>query len=345
MLVRLGNYQLTMPAIILSSGAQFTAAQGDTILDAAAKAGVLLPYSCKTGRCSTCKCKVITGKSSPVQPESGLTEQEQVDGWVLSCVRSAETDLVIEAEGLNGIALPQPKIVPCRIGSLEKLAQDVMRVVMRLPPMTAFNFIPGQYVDVIGPGGMRRSYSIASASLDTNMLELHIRAVKGGKMSDYWFNHAKVNDLLRLNGPLGTFFLRDVADADLIFMATGTGIAPVKALLEAIPSLAQDQRPRSVTVLWGGRVREDLYFDVTALPGKHAYIPVLSRAGQGWNGDIGHVQDALLCRKPDLSKAVIYACGSHAMIRSAQAALSRAGLPSKRFYSDAFVCSATFSSS
>lgn len=333
-----------MPEIILSSGPRFDIEADMSILDAAAKATVSLPYSCKSGRCSTCKCKVISGETTALQEETGLSAAEKAEGWILSCVRSATTDVVIEAEDLGGIVLPPIKTVPCRISVLEKLAPDVLRVVLRLPPTAGFSFLAGQYIDIIGPGGVRRSYSLASAGAADKSLELHIRAVEDGAMSHYWFKQAKVDDLLRLNGPLGTFFLRGSAGRDLVFLATGTGIAPVKAILESMSTLASEARPRSVTVLWGGRVPGDLYIDVAAIPGGHRYVPVLSRANATWNGSRGHVQDVLLGMQPDLAEAIVYACGSDAMIHAANDSLVRAGLPANRFYSDAFVCSAPNSS-
>ena len=329
-----------MAKVILSSGSHFEIQPGVSILDAAAKAGVFMPYSCKSGRCSTCKCKVLGGETITLQAETGLTGEEKAKGWILSCVRSAEADVVLESEDLGGIEPPAVKTLPCRIGSLEKLAPDVLRVVLRLPPTAAFTFIAGQYIDIIGPDGLRRSYSLASAQAAYKTLELHIRAVDGGAMSAYWFDQAKVNDLLRLNGPLGTFFLRKVAGLDLVFLATGTGIAPVKAILESIRDLPPEQLPASVTVLWGGRVPDDLYIDIAAFGDGHLYVPVLSRADESWTGSRGHVQDVLLSLKHDLANAVVYACGSDAMIHSAQDRLVRAGLPANRFYSDAFVCSA-----
>ena len=211
-----------MPTISLGSGAEFEASVGSLILDAAEKSKVTLPYSCKTGRCSTCKCKVISGKTRALHPETGLTEQEKAEGWILSCVRAVETDVHLEVDDLGGIALPAHKTWPCRISEIKPLAPDVVRVLLRLPATADFRFIPGQYIDVIGLNGIRRSYSLANATFADKLIELHIRAVEGGAMSNYWFNHAKPNDLLRLNGPLGTFFLREMAGLDLIFLATGT---------------------------------------------------------------------------------------------------------------------------
>ncbi len=327
-------------SVSLRSGRTFSIESRSSILDAAARNSVSLPYSCKIGRCRTCKCKVITGETEALQEEIGLSAAEKAQGWVLSCVRTAVTNLSLDIEDLSGVALPEAKTLPCRINSIDKLAPDVVRVVLRLPPTTDFLFIPGQYIDVIGSGGVRRSYSLANASFTEKQLELHIRAVDGGAMSQYWFGHAKTNDLLRLNGPLGTFFLRDVAGLDLVFLATGTGIAPVKAMLESLCDLAS--APRSVTVLWGGRTPQDIYFDVTNIPGDFSFIPVLSRADEQWSGVRGHVQQALLSVLPALGQASVYACGSDAMIRDAQTILTAAGLPTNRFYSDAFVCSASF---
>lgn len=329
-----------MPYIRLNAEASFSANPGTSILDAAAAASRSIPYSCRTGRCSTCRGKLIDGKTTAMADESGLTTAEKAEGWILSCVRSAVTDVVLELETLDDLALPPRRTLPCRISGIERMAPDVLRILLRLPPGSALNYLPGQYIEAIGPGGLRRSYSLATAESTGTPLELHVRAVEGGAMSDYWFHRARDNDLLRIYGPLGTFVLRDVAGLDLILLATGTGIAPVKAILESLPALDTAELPRSVTVLWGGRGPSDLYLDIGSLPGVHRYVPVLSRAGTAWGGARGHVQDVLLGLQPDLRNAAVYACGSDAMIHGARETLLRAGLPAGRFHSDAFVCSA-----
>lgn len=330
-----------MASITLTTGKFFNTGPGVSVLEGAALNAVSLPYSCKTGRCSTCKCRVIAGETQALNYEFGLTNAEKAEGWILSCVRAAVTDVVLEVEDLGAAVFPQAKTVPCRIKTLENLAPDVIRVVLRLPPTTDFGFVPGQYIDVIGPGGLRRSYSLANASYSEKQLELHIRAVNGGAMSKYWFDQAQPNDLLRLNGPLGTFSLRNVSNLDLVFLATGTGMAPVKAMLESVTDLADEQQPRSVSVLWGGRKSEDLYLDVEHIPGNFNFVPVLSRADSHWTGARGHVQQNLLSILPDLANAAVYACGSNAMIQGSKNLLTQAGLPAHRFYSDAFVCSAS----
>ena len=329
-----------MPVVKLSNGREFSAAVGDSLVDTALSAGITLPHSCKTGRCSTCKCKVLQGETTALQTETGLTDAEKAEGWILSCVRSAQTDVTLEVEDLGNVVLPPSKTLPCRISSIDRLATDVIRVMLRLPPTVDFRSIPGQYIDVIGPGGVRRSYSLANANTADKTLELHIRAVDGGVMSDYWFKQAKANDLLRFNGPLGTFFLRSLDQLHLVFLATGTGIAPVKAMLESLAKTAPEQTPRSITVFWGGRTAGDLYFDPQAIPAGHRFVPVLSRAAEGWAGVSGYVHNVLLATQPDMAHTVVYACGSDAMIRSAKASLLTAGLLDNRFFADAFVPSA-----
>lgn len=330
-----------MYSVELVGGKRFTANTSESLLDAAGRGGVNLQYSCKNGRCSTCKCKVLNGKTHAIFVETGLTEQEKADGWILSCVRSAETDILLEVDDLGDIELPISKTWPCRISEIKRLAPDVLRVLLRLPPNADFRFIPGQYIDVIGPNAIRRSYSLANASFADKVLELHVRELQGGAMSDYWFSQARPNDLLRLNGPLGTFFLRETAGVDLIFLATGTGIAPVKAMLGSLNQLQPEQQPKTVTVVWGGRQSEDLYLNVLDMPSGCDYIPVQSRPADNWCGAKGYVQDVLLCTKSSLESAAVYACGSEAMIHSAKRRLLAAGLPDKRFYSDAFVSSGT----
>ena len=335
-----GEEQTKVLLVKLSNGREFATTPGDSLVEAAISAGITLPHSCKTGRCSTCKCKVLQGETTALQTETGLTAAEKAEGWVLSCVLSAQTDVTLEVEDLGNVVLPPSKTLPCRISSIDRLATDVVRVILRLPPTADFRSIPGQYIDVIGPAGVRRSYSLANSKTSDKTMELHIRAVDGGVMGDYWFKQAKANDLLRFNGPLGTFFLRDLEQLHLVFLATGTGIAPVKAMLESLTSIAPEQAPLSVTVFWGGRTAEDLYFDPQAIPAGHRFIPVLSRATAGWTGVCGYVQNALLATQPDLARTAVYACGSDAMIRSAKASLLAAALPENRFFADAFVPSA-----
>lgn len=328
-----------MHLITTSNGRSFEARSDESLLDAALRQGVVFDYSCRTGRCSSCKGRIRSGETNAVHDEIGLSAEDKAHGFVLTCVRRACGPVELEIDDLGDVVLPEAKTLPCRIQSIERLAHDVIRVMLRLPPTSALEFIPGQYVDVIGAEGLRRSYSVANAPRADKQIELHIREVSEGAMSRYWFQQAKVNDLLRLRGPLGTFFLRGQAGKDLVLLATGTGIAPVKAILEGLSGQQANAQPRSLTVYWGGRHREDLYWQPPEMPGLQ-FVPVLSRACADWTGQRGHVQDAMLRDHAYLADTLVYACGSDAMIHSAQAQLHAAGLPDRQFHSDAFVCSA-----
>jgi CDP-4-dehydro-6-deoxyglucose reductase len=333
-----------MSVITLSNGTRFDAEVGTSMLDAALSQGVVLEHSCRTGRCGSCKARVIHGETVALRAPIGLTAVESERGWVLTCTHEATTDVELDIEDLGALAGIETRVTPARIERLELVAPDVMRVELRLPPRSSFRFLAGQYIDVTSPAGTRRSYSIASAAATPDKVELQIRRVDVGQLSAYWFGQAKLNDLLRFIGPRGTFFLRPVAGLDLIFLATGTGIAPVRAMLLQLAVGAPADAPLSVTLYWGGRHREDLYIDPTPeLPGMR-YVPVLSRADVTWTGARGHVQDALVHdvahhAGPPLAGAVVYACGSEAMIHGARRLLADNGLAPRRFYFDAFVSS------
>ena len=328
-----------MISIVTKSGMSFPQLEQDTILNAAEQSGVVLAYSCRTGRCSTCKCKIISGDTVPLVDEVGLSQKEKDEGWILTCVRSATSNLEIEVDDLGDVILPKPALFPCRINSIDKVSKHVVRVGLRLPPSSNFKILPGQYVDIIGPSGVRRSYSVANHVTD-NILEFHVGEVDGGCLSDYWFGKAKINDLLRLNGPLGTFFLRSIKEQDVVFLATGTGIAPIKAMIESVKLLAPEDHPKSLSVFWGGRTLDDLYFDPSADHELLRYVPVLSRSAADWGGQQGYVQDIFLNERPNLSNCVVYACGSDKMIRCSCEILVNSGLSDKRFFSDAFLPSA-----
>ena len=329
-----------MPIVHLSNGKSFACDEPASLLASAEAAGLVLEHSCRTGRCSSCKARVNAGATKALRSEQGLSDQEIDDGWILTCVRTASEDVRLDVADLGDVVRHPRRLVPCRIQSLERVAADVLKVVLRLPPTTALGYLPGQFFDVVGRDSLRRSYSIANASAESSGgLEIHVREVPGGAMSAYWFEQAKVNDLLRLDGPLGTFFVRETQGDDLVFLATGTGIAPVKAMLEGLVRSASSVLPKRISVYWGGRTEQDHYWrpDATLSALDIDFVPVCSRPAPGWTGARGHVQDVFLRTHPDLSRTWIYACGSSEMIESATALLADAGLPSSRLHSDAFV--------
>ena len=328
-----------MTSVTLTNGKIFDANGEQTILDAALRQNVFLEYSCRTGRCGICKTKVVKGETDTIKPEESLTELEKADGEILTCCRVAVTDVSLEAEDLGALVDYPAKTVPCRINSLTKLTDDVVEVILRLPPGQPLKFLAGQYVDVIGRGGIRRSYSIANAPRQDGCIVLYIKRVEAGEMSHYWFNEASSNDLLRLEGPLGTFFFRDNAPGTIVLLATGTGIAPVKALLEDLDANPGKVVDRRVLVFWGNRHQKDLFWKPQFENIDVYYTPVLSRAGDEWSGASGYVQDTVIERELEMDDLIVYACGSEEMIHSAQELLFERGLSAARFYSDAFVSS------
>jgi CDP-4-dehydro-6-deoxyglucose reductase len=323
-----------MHTVQIRGGPSFQAADGQSLLEAAEQSGLVLPYTCRVGRCSTCKALCSPGATQVLKSELGLTEGERSEGWVLACSRAATRDLELSIE-----VLPErpaaPRILPCRIDSIERPIEDVARVTVRLPPDEPFAFRAGQHVDIIARQGDRRSYSIASPATTPQRLSFDIRRIDGGVLSRYWFEQARPNDLLRLRGPLGTFWLRPAPAHDLVFLATGTGIAPIRSMLEALP-FDGPHAPRSVTLYWGNRSPEDFYWQPPA-NARWRFVPVLSRPPADGPGARGHVQDVFLAQGPDLSRTLVYACGSPSMIESARARLIEAGLDGRRFHADAFV--------
>ena len=305
-------------------------------MDSGRTQGVVLEHSCRTGRCGVCKVRVIHGETKVETPEESLSEIESTRGFILTCCRSAVSDITLDAIDLGRLAHLKAQTLPVRIDSLTKLADDVLEIVLRTPPTSQFEFLPGQYIDVIGPGGIRRSYSIANAPRDDGSITLHIRKVHGGEMSAYWFEQAKQNDLLRFEGPMGTFCLREAPASRLVLLATGTGIAPLKAILEELQVDPYSCQFEQIHLYWGGRYSADLYWQPDAVGLPLEFTPVLSRE-PSWGGRTGYIQDSVLSDALPLDNAVVYACGSEAMIHGARDVLLEAGLSAGNFFSDAFV--------
>jgi len=324
--------------ITLNNGKTFTAEAGQTLLEAATAAELALEHSCRTGRCGICKVKVISGNTKVIKNQESLTDQEIKDGFILTCCRTAETAVELDTEDLGELGKLKPKTIPCRIDQITRHSHDVIEVVLRTPPTSRLEYLPGQYVDVIGKEGVRRSYSVANAPLNSGNITLQIRKVEDGIMSKYWFNDAQPNDLLRLEGPLGTFCLRKTNSETLVLLATGTGIAPVKAILEQLAETPELQTFSNIYLYWGGRTESDIYWQPQFPQLPLNFIPVLSRS-ENWTGRKGYIQQAVIEDDVKLQNAVVYACGSDAMIHSAKQQLEVAGLPAKKFYSDAFVSS------
>jgi CDP-4-dehydro-6-deoxyglucose reductase, E3 len=323
-----------LPKIYLSNGRNFPSETGESILAAAMKTNVAIEYSCKNGRCGVCVAPVLSGETEVLQYEEFLAVNELPDTYILTCCREAVSDVTLDIEDLEEIGSTATLTLPCKIASIERLNDDVVSLILRLPPRSDFSFVPGQYINLIH-SGIRRSYSLANALRDDGKLELQIKKVHEGVMSEYLFSHATQNDLLRLEGPLGTFSYRPDTSENIVFLATGTGIAPIKAILEGFNDF---KTGKSIYVVWGGSYKKDLYLKASAINGNFTFVPVVSREERD-DCFYGYVQDAVLDLGLNLAKSTVYACGSEVMIRDARALLCASGLEAKRFYSDAFISS------
>ncbi len=325
------------------TGTQFTVNDGESVLDAALRLGILFPYGCRSGVCGSCKTMLTAGTvryGDKNELPVAITEQEQAAGMVLLCQAEPCSDLTLDAAEI-GAAAASLKIhtLPSRVASLTLLADDVMKIRLQLPKEKTFDFLPGQYIDVLLGNGGRRSFSIANAPSADNQLELHIRFVAGGDFTEHVFTQMKVKDIVRIQGPLGTFFMRQDSDRPVLMLAGGTGLAPAKAILE---QQLQNKTRTSIHLFWGVRDKPDLYADTLLRSWSDKlenfqYTPVLSEASDSdWDGACGWVHEALLHHYPDLSAFDLYAAGPPPMIAAARGAFAERGLDSGRFYYDSF---------
>lgn len=317
--------------IKIKNNVEFICDNYSTIFNAAEISGLVLDHSCLNARCRSCVAKVLSGVTENVHDENVLSSNERNEGFVLTCNVRPQSDLVLDIEDLSEYQIPKPRTIPAKIDSIEYLNSEVIRLKLRVPPKEKINFLSGQYVNLI-KSSIKRSYSIANSASESSNLEFLIKKYEGGVMSNYWFHQAKVNDLLRLEGPKGSFFLRKSSKKNLVLLATGTGIAPVKAILESLPS----NLDKEVYVFWGGRYLVDLFLELK-FNSKVKFQAVLSREEQWFDGYRGYVQDALIESKIDLEDSQVYACGSNEMINSARNLLVKHGLCASDFFSDAFV--------
>jgi CDP-4-dehydro-6-deoxyglucose reductase len=330
------SHQIT----IKPSNHTFTVNEGDTILAAALREGFVIAYGCRNGACGTCKGRLLAGRVDyGVYQEQALSADEKKQGLALFCQAQPLTDLVIECREISAVRGIQIKTLPCRVQKIERVAPDVVMLYVKLPATERLQFLAGQYIDILMKDGKRRSLSMANAPHDDALLELHLRNY-GGPFSDYVFHRMKEKDILRFEGPLGTFFLREDSDKPIILLASGTGFAPIKAIVEH--ALFKGIK-RPTALYWGGRARSDLYMNALAETWQRdhgiRYVPVLSEARpeDNWTGRTGFVHRAVMEDFPDLSGHQVYACGAPAMVEAAHKDLtSQCKLPDEEFYSDAF---------
>lgn len=336
------------------SGRQFEVKEGEAILSEGIRQGVGMPYGCKSGVCGTCKCKLLSGQVTlgPHQ-EKALSAIEKAAGFVLTCQGFAQSDLVLESLQVSAIGGHAVRKMPARVLRLEKKSHDVLVLRLQLPANDAFNYFAGQYIEFILKDNVRRRYSMANApgqlvnddGTTANVVEFHIRHVPGGLFTDHVFSAMKEKDILRVEGPFGSFYLRGDSIKPIILLASGTGFAPLKALIEQMQTLGIT---RPATLYWGGRRPSDLYLSdwvhqkLSEMPSLK-YVPVVSDSlpEDGWIGRTGFVHAAVLQDFPDLSGHQVYACGAPVVVDSARAEyVSYGKLDPNEFYSDAFVTEA-----
>jgi CDP-4-dehydro-6-deoxyglucose reductase len=327
------------------SGRSFTAETDEALLAAAIRQGIGLPYGCKDGACGSCKCKKLEGSitQGPHQLKA-LSLEEAEAGFILTCCATAHSDIVIESRQVTDESAFPIKKMPTRVASLAKASHDVMVVRLQLPAADVFKYHAGQYVEFMLRDGDRRAYSMANAphtQAETPQVELHIRHMPGGKFTDHVFGPMKEKEILRVEGPFGSFYLREDSIKPMVLLASGTGFAPIKAIIEHMQFKGIT---RPAVLYWGGRRPADLYMNdwvkgkVAEMPNL-SYIPVVSDAvtEDAWTGRTGFVHNAVLQDIADLSEHQVYACGAPIVVDSAQAAYTAAGLPEDEFYADSFV--------
>ena len=336
---------MTFKVTVQPAGVAFDVARDEPILAAAIRAGIGLPYGCRDGACGSCKSRLLDGRViHGAHQVRTLPPDEEAAGWVLPCCATPQTDCVIEARTVAGAGEHPVLKMPARVATLSRPAPDVVVMKLQLPATVALRYRAGQYVEFILRDGARRSYSMANApeTLGTPpMIELHLRHMPGGLFTDHVFGTMKEKDILRLEGPMGTFFLREDSDAPMVLLASGTGLAPIKAIVEHLRGRGNQ---RAAVLYWGCRRRADLYLHDWAMEAAAAlpwlrYVPVLSEptADDAWSGRTGLVHEAVMADLPDLSGHQVYACGAPAMVDAAQRDLVvRCGLPAEQFFADSF---------
>lgn len=327
------------------SGRSFTVSPGETLLLAGIAQGINLPYGCKDGACGSCKCKMLSGSvTHGVHQSKALSDEEEAQGFVLTCCSTATSDVVLESRQVTAEGAMPIKKMPTRVTLMERKSPDVMRLLLQMPANDVFTYHAGQYIEFLLRDGLRRSYSMANAPhLIAQGLELHIRHMPGGKFTDQVFGSMKERDILRIEGPYGSFYLRE-ENKPMVLLASGTGFAPIKALIEEMQFKGTT---RQATLYWGGRRPHDLYMDdwvktkLTEMPNLR-YVPVVSDAlpEDNWTGRTGFVHLAVLQDEPVLSGHQVYACGAPIVVEAAQRDYLRAGLPTDEFYADAFTSEA-----
>ena len=340
---------MTFTVTLRPSERSFTVERDEAILAAAIRQGIGLPYGCRDGTCGSCKSRLLEGRViHGVHQQKALSAAEEAEGLILTCCATPQTDCVVQARMVPGAGEYPVLKLPSRVLSIERPVADVAVLRLQLPANQNLQYRAGQYVEFILRDGARRSYSMANAPHNLGAppaIELHVRHMPGGKFSDHVFGAMKERDILRMEGPFGSFFLREDSTKPMVLLASGTGFAPVKAILEHMQFKGI---ARPVALYWGGRRPHDLYMNswceraAAEMPNLR-YVPVVSDAlpEDQWRGRTGFVHRAVMEDFPDLSAHQVYACGAPIVVDSAQRDfVAQCGLPVEEFYADSFTSEA-----
>jgi CDP-4-dehydro-6-deoxyglucose reductase len=332
---------MTHQITLKPSGHHYEVADGATLLEAALDAGYVLPYGCRNGACGSCRAKVLEGTVDHGRSQAGaLPENARREGYTLLCCATAQSDVTIECRELADSNEYPLRIMPCRVQALDRLADDVMQISLKLPVNERLAFRAGQYIEFMLKGGGRRAFSIANAPHDDGFLQVHVRKIEGGKFTAHVFDAMQIKEILRFEGPHGSFHLREESDKPIVLLAGGTGFAPIKSIVE---HAIHNHIKRPMKLYWGARNQAGLYMHALARQwaaenANIEYIPVLSEVGHddAWNGRTGLVHQAVLNDVADFSGYQVYACGAPGMIDAARHDFRAHGLPDDEFFADAF---------
>ena len=340
------DFAMSHSVSIQPSGHSFEAKDGETVLQGALNNGIGLPYGCRNGACGSCKGKIVSGTVDYGNySQSALSDAEKAEGKALFCCAKPLSALTIEAREVGSIKDQQVKILPSRVQSMERVADDVVVLSLKLPANERLQFLAGQYVEFLLKEGKRRSYSMANAPHDDAFVQLHIRHMPGGHFTEHVFGKMKERDILRFEGPLGSFFLREDSEKPIIMVASGTGFAPIKAIIEH--SLYREFK-RPITLYWGGRRPKDIYMMDLCRRWAEAnphfkFVPVVSDAlpEDNWSGRTGFVHRAVVEDFPDMGAYQVYACGAPIVVDSARKDfVAQCKLPEEEFFADSFTTEA-----
>lgn len=304
-----------------------------SIFESARNESITIDHSCLSGRCSECKVKVVSGEFEMPSTQEGLTEREVQEGYCLSCITKPLSDMELKEVSFIAGVLPEVKTIPAKISLLEFLSEDVVKVTLRTPPNKSLDFLAGQYID-LSVKGIQRSYSIASTPSDSE-IELFIKNYIGGQFSNYLFNEAKVNDLLRIEGPKGTYILPKEIPQNLIFISTGTGIAPNLSLIKSALKEGRVQSSQIILIHGQRATKEHIYLVEEVLDGIKIIKCTSRETAEGYVQ--GYVQDAVKGLDLNIRNSLVFACGNPQMIKELKMQMIALGLDERNFKSDVFV--------